>query len=319
MDQLRALRVFVRVIAEGSFAGAARALDLAPAVVTRSVAELEQHLGARLLNRTSRRLALTEIGQAYLERARRILGELDDADALAGASTRQPRGSLRVLCPPAFAVHQLAGQLPRFRSLYPALELEISAPGPVDAADENFDVSIVSVGQQPLQGDFIARRLARSTFVVCAAPGYLDRRGRPMHPDELLQHDGVLPAVSAVRRELTLYRDDGTAPDDGSASVVTIPTPPAALSTSHIDMLLAAAVAGLGIAGLPSFVADAALRDGRLERVLPHWRGLALTLYAAIPTRQHVPARTRALVDFLVQCFGGEDRDPWLSATASSR
>ena len=133
MDQLRALRVFVRVIAEGSFAGAARALDLAPAVVTRSVAELEQHLGARLLNRSTRRIALTEIGEAYLARARRILADLEDADALAGASTRQPRGSLRVLCPPAFAVHQLARHLPAFRARYPQLGLELSTPGPVPA------------------------------------------------------------------------------------------------------------------------------------------------------------------------------------------
>jgi DNA-binding transcriptional LysR family regulator len=243
MDQLRSLRVFVQVIKEGSFAGAARTLDLAPAVVTRAVAELEQHLGARLLNRTTRRLALTEIGQAYLERARRILAELDDADALAGASTKQPRGSLRIVCPPAFAVHQLARHLPRFRAKYPQVGLEVATPGPVDMADENFDVSIVSVGQQALQGDFIARRLARSTFVVCASPAYLERRGRPAHPDELLQHDGVLPAVSAVRRELTLYRSgaaDGKGRGSQSAAAVTIPTPPPALSTSHIDMILAA-------------------------------------------------------------------------------
>jgi len=313
MDQLRSLRVFARVIAEGSFAGAARALDLAPAVVTRVVAELEQHLGARLLNRTTRRVALTEIGEAYLERARRILAELDDADALAGASTTQPRGSLRVLSPPAFAVHQLARHLPRFRAQYPQVGLEVAAPGPVDMADESFDVSIVSVGQQPLQGDFIARRLARSAFVVCAAPAYLDRRGRPAHPDELLQHDGLLPAVSAVRRELTLYGGDADA-NDGSATTVTIPTPSPALSTRHIDIILAAAIAGLGVAGLPSFVASDALRDGRLERVLPQWRGVSLTLYAAMPTRKHVPARTRAFVDFLVKTFGGKDSDPWLPA-----
>jgi DNA-binding transcriptional LysR family regulator len=221
MDQLRSLRVFARVIAEGSFAGAARALDLAPAVVTRAVAELEEHLGARLLNRTTRRLALTEIGEAYLERARRILRELDDADALAGASTKQLRGSLRVLSPPAFAVHQLARHLPRFRAKYPQVGLEVTAPGPVDMADENFDVSIVSVGQQPLQGDFIARRLARSAF--------------------------------------------------------------------------------------------------RLERVLPQWRGVSLTVYAATPTRKHVPARTKAFVDFLVQTFGGSDSDPWLPNEVARR
>jgi DNA-binding transcriptional LysR family regulator len=211
-------------------------------------------------------------------------------------------------------VHQLAKHLPDFRAAYPQLGLELATPGPVDVADESFDVSIVSIGQQALQGDFIARRLACSAFVICAAPNYLERRGRPAHPDELLLHDGVLPAVAAVRRELTLYRDaDATANATGKPpTVVTIPTPPPALSTPHIDMILAAAVAGLGIAGLPSFVVEDALRDGRLERVLPQWRGMTLTLYAAMPTRKHVPARTRAFVDFLVQTFGGSDSDPWL-------
>ena len=332
MDQLRAMRVFARVISEGSFAGAARALDMAPAVVTRVLAELESHLGARLLNRTTRRIALTEIGQEYLGRIRHILTELDDADASAGAATSQPRGPLRVLCPPAFAVHQLARHLPAFRARFPAVELELATPGPVQAADEAFDVSIVSVGAQPLQGEFIARPLACSTFLICAAPAYLQRRGRPATPDDLLQHDALLPAVAALRRELTLYpvtspgvslqrvsstgargiagkRDAAAAQD-----CVSIPLPAPALSTPHLELIHAAALAGLGLAGLPSFIAADALRDGRLEHVLPQWRGTLLTLYAAMPTRQHVPARTRAFVDFLVETFGGKLHDPWWPA-----
>lgn len=308
MDQLRAMRVFLRVVADGSFAGAARALDLAPAVVTRAVADLEAHLGTRLLQRTTRRIALTDAGAAYRERVQRIVAELDDADAAAGESTRDPGGTLRVLCPPAFAAHQLAAQLPRFRERCPRVSIELTASGPVEAADESFDVSIVSVGAQPMSGDFVARPLARSAFVVCASPAYLERRGRPAAPDELLQHEGLLPAVAALRRELTLFREGvgkGSPP-------VSVPVPVAALATAHLDTLLAAALAGLGIAGLPSFVASAALRDGRLERVLPGWRGVSLALHVAMPTRRHVPARTRAFVDFLVQAFGGEDRDPWL-------
>jgi DNA-binding transcriptional LysR family regulator len=330
MDQLRAMRVFARVIGEGSFAGAARALDLAPAVVTRVLAELEAHLGARLLNRTTRRIALTEIGQEYLGRARRILAEIDDADALAGAATTQPRGPLRVLCPPAFAVHQLARHLPAFRARFPGVELEIATPGPVQAADEDFDVSVVSAGAQPLQGEFIARPLACSAFLICAAPAYLQRRGRPQSPDDLLQHDALLPAVAALRRELTLYPvTPPVAPSKPASSTgarevpgnraamaaasgsVSIPLPAPALSTPHLELLHAAALAGLGLAGLPSFIAADALRDGRLEHVLPQWRGAMLTLYAAMPTRQHVPARTRAFVDFLVQTFGGKLHDPW--------
>lgn len=313
MDQLRSLRVFVRVVAEGSFAAAARALELAPAVVTRSVAELEQHLGVRLLNRTTRRIALTDIGSTYLANAQRVLDELDAADALAGSSTRHPRGLLRVLCPPAFAAHQLARHLPAFRAAYPQLGLEVCTPRSVETADDAFDVSIVSVGLRGLQGDFVARPLARSAFLICASPEYVARRGRPLQPDDLLQHDAILPAVGAVRREVTLYRCSPAA-RRGAAHSVTLPLPRAALTTPHVDMMLAAAVSGLGVAGLPSFVADAALRDGRLERLLPDWRGVTLALYAAMPTRKHVPARSRVFVDFLVRTFGPADLDPWVSA-----
>jgi DNA-binding transcriptional LysR family regulator len=229
MDQVRSLRVFVQVVAAGSFAGAARVLDMAPAGVTRAVAELEAHLGARLLHRTTRSLALTEIGEAYLDRARQLLTELDEADALAGAQTQRPEGVLRVLCPPAFAAHQLALNLPAFRAQYPGIALELSTPGPVEAADENFDISILSLGAQPLQGDFVARPLAQSSFVLCAAPAYLAQRGRPAEPEDLAAHDGVLPAVAAVRRELTLYRQ---VPDDreGAVNKVSLSLPrPAAL------------------------------------------------------------------------------------------
>ena len=313
MDQLRSLRVFTQVIAEGSFAGAARVLDLAPAVVTRAIGDLEQHLGARLLNRSSRSLALTDIGKAYLQRATQILAELDDADALAGTATSTPQGVLRVLCPPAFAAHQLAKHLPRFVQQYPQIHLEISAPSPVSVADENFDVSILSIGHQPMQGDFIARPLACSSFIICAAPQYLARRGCPLQPQDLIGHEGLLPAVSAVRRELTLYRQTPPPGTDAAADTVTLPLPSPALSTTQIDLILAAALAGMGLAGLPTFVAEQALADGRLQRVLPEWRGVTLSLYAAMPTRKNVPARTQVFVDFLIHTFGGKREDPWLA------
>ena len=172
MDQLRAMRVFARVIDEGSFAKAARALDLAPAVVTRLVAELEEHLGARLINRTTRRLALTDTGEAYLERVRQIMTEVEEAEALASVATSEPRGHLRVLSPPAFAVHQIAKHLPKFHAQYPLVTLELSAPGPVDSVDENFDVTIITVRRPLADGDFVARRLARSEVIACASPEY---------------------------------------------------------------------------------------------------------------------------------------------------
>jgi DNA-binding transcriptional LysR family regulator len=290
----------------GSLAGAARSLDLAPAVVTRTLAELEAHLGARLLQRTTRRVALTETGSTYLGTTRRVLAALDEADAVAGAATEQPRGTLRVVAPASFATHQLAPLLPRFRAVYPQLALDLTTPGPVDTADEAYDVTIVQVAERPLQGEFVARRLARSHFVLCAAPAYLRRRGTPEEPDDLLKHEGLLPAVAAARRELTLQHGR-----DGSR-ILTLPTPPPALSSVQLEPLYAAALAGAGIAGLPSFMVAPALRDGTLLRVLPDWLGTTLSLYVAVPTRKHLPARSRVLVDFLIETFGGEDRDPWL-------
>jgi DNA-binding transcriptional LysR family regulator len=311
MDQLKALRVFVRVIDDGSFAGAARSLDLAPAVVTRLVAELEEHLGARLINRTTRRLALTEVGEAYLERARRILAEVEEAEALASASTNEPRGHLRVLVPPAIAVHQLAKHLARFHQQHPHITLELHSPGPVDTLDEAFDITILS-SRHPLEGDYVARRLARTEVIMCAAPEYLESHGRPQHPRDLKQHDAMLPPMSELQRGIVFLRgghDDDTVQD----SFTGVPNRPV-LSTASIDTNYSATLHGLGIAGLPSFVIADALLEGALERVLPEWRLFSFTIWAAMPTRKFVPARTRAFLDFLLSVFGGEDRDPWLAA-----
>jgi DNA-binding transcriptional LysR family regulator len=306
MDRLHSMRVFARVIDEGSFAAAARSLNMSPAVVTRLVADLEDHLGARLINRTTRRLALTDTGELYLERVRQILTEVDEAEAMASAATSQPHGHLRVLAPPAFAVHQLAWQLPRFRTLYPKLTIELSAPGPVVTVDENYDLSILLVEEPLLGAGFVARRLACSAWILCASPEYLKAHGGPRHPDDLQHHHVIAPSVV---REVTFHRkNDGAGP----AESVTLVPRRSALSTSHIDTLHAVALAGLGIVGLPSFVASRSLQQRALVRVMDEWETVIATIYAAMPTRKHVPARTRALLDFMVQTFGGTDDDPWL-------
>jgi DNA-binding transcriptional LysR family regulator len=308
MDRLHAMRVFARAVDEGSFAAAARALDISPAVVTRLVADLEKHLGARLLNRTTRRLALTDIGQSYLARARQILAAVEDAESIASASTTEARGRLRVLCSPAFAVHQLAKRLAAFRALHPRVSVELTVPGPVETVDDSFDVTILTEGRQPLDGNFIARQLARSEVIACASPGYLDRRGRPLHPRELTGHETLVPSFL---RDVTFHHTARSPPGRVGESHTVAPDIPA-LRTAHTDTLYTAALAGMGITGLPSFVAEGALLEHALERVLPGWHLFATTIYAGLPTREYIPARTRVFVDFLVQVFGGEDRDPWL-------
>ena len=310
MDRLHSMRVFSRVIDEGGFAAAARALNLSPAVVTRLVADLEDHLGARLMNRTTRRLALTDAGELYLERVRLILAEVEEAEAQASAATSEPRGQLRVLAPPSFAVHQIAKYLPAFRAQYPLVALELSASAPVETVDENFDLSIISVGDKPLDGDFVARRLARSEVIMCAAPEYLAQHGYPDKPQDLGLHEVMIPRFV---REAVFYKG---APGDAARveAVVSLDHSRAGLTTNYADMIYAAALAGMGIASLPSYVVEDALLEHALERVLPQWHIRSQNIYVAMPTRKYVPARTRAFIDFLVTVFGGEDRDPWLLA-----
>ena len=316
------MRVFSKVVDEGSFVGAARELNLSPAVITRTIVGLEAHLGARLLNRTTRRLALTETVELYLSRVRQILVDIEEAEALAGAATSDPHGLLRVISPPAFASHQLAKHLPRFRATYPRVRVELSVPGPVETVDDNFDLSLIQIIRPLAGGDFVARLLAHAEIILCASPTYLDRKGRPASPHTFGDHEALVPPFV---REVTLARTlPETAPPTAPVTAaetggsVTMRLTQAALATSHLDTAYAAALAGMGIAGLPSFMVEDDLRSGRLERVLSGWHTFTAYLYVAMPTRKYVPARTRAFVDFLVQTFGGAPIDPWLQSTSEA-
>lgn len=306
MDELRAMRVLVAVADRGNMAAAARELDLSPAVVTRLVAELEADLGARLMQRTTRRLSITEAGERYLERARRILAEVEEARALVDDVSAAPRGHLRILAPPAFAIHQLARHLPAFTRVHPEVTIELHTPGPVAAPDEAFDITLMAT-REPPNGEFVARLLACSDIVLCASPGYLRRRGNLGHPDDLSEHDTMLPRRMDAARDVVFSRVDKR-----GTPFTASPKRQPLLRSEHLDVMYAAALNGLGIAGLPSFVAQDALRAGRLTRVLPQWRLFALQVWAAVPSRHYMPARTRAMLDHLLQAFGGEHVDPWL-------
>ena len=322
MDQLRAMRVYSKVVDEGSFTKAAGKLDLAPAVVTRLIAELEQHLGVRLLNRTTRSLALTQAGERYLERVQRILIDVEDAETIANLETAEPRGVVRVLASPAITVHQLTRHLPALRAQYPKLTIELTIQNSVETVDDGHDISILTL-KRPLEtGNFIARLLANSEMIACATPGYLNAHGRPTRLDQLGEHEWLLPYSPDGNHQTTFeYCPAGDCLDGAKSpkarktpQTVTLDQPPMALSTLHLDTLYHAALAGMGIAAVPSFVAAEGLRNGRLERVMPDWRVLTLSIYAAMPTRLHVPARTRVFIDFLTHAFGGVARDPWLAA-----
>ena len=311
MDELKAMRSFAQVVDSGSFVSASRTLDVAPSVVTRAVAELEQHLGARLMTRTTRRTVLTNIGERYLERVRLILREVDEATALARHAQAEPHGLLRVLAPPTFAAHQLARRLPRFHDAHPQVAVELTATGPVESLDPGHDITIV-VRQPALDGDFVARPLAGAQVIACATPEYLDRHGRPRQPSELAAHRLL---TAPLQRGMNFRRVDDASRDPSTA--VTVAPARSQLHSMNEDLQQASALAGIGIAGLASFAVDKALRDRSLERVLPDWHLGKLSIWACMPTRQHVPASTRAFMDFLVDEFGAARVDPWVTERES--
>lgn len=312
MDRLRSMRAFVLVADEQSFVAAARTLQVAPAAVSRLVADLEAHLGVRLLQRSTRRVALTSVGEQYLTRTRSILADIDETEALTSTLSAKPVGRLRVRVPPAFSSHQIAKHLPRFHAQYPEIAVDMSSAPMLDAVDEAYDVSILISRMELQQGDFIARRLAITHMILCASPAYLLRHGTPEVPGDLAQHQSLIvnssgqPPVWILRRPCVVGDDE-----------LVEQHPPSILSSEHADTLFGAALAGLGIAALPSYIVDDALTRGELTRVLSDWSLSTLTVYAAIPTRKHLPARTRAFMEFLVSTFGS-DGDPWLRADRQS-
>lgn len=292
MDRLNSLRVFQRVVDEGGFAAAARALDMSPAVVTRLVADLEDHLGTRLLHRTTRRMALTEAGEAYLARVRQILLDVDDADALVSARTTELAGVLRVLAPPVLATHILAPLVASFHAAYPRIVLDIEVATHRDPPIEDFDVTLLGTDAD-FDGHVIARKINETEAILVAAPAYLQRRAAPQAPDELPQHDCLLIKPETLgRRYWNLQHPDR--PDQPLQ-----PQMQPVLQANHLDTVMRAALDGAGITALPVELAAPHLASGALVRVLSPWITGRFTLWAALPSRKFMPRRTQVFLDHL--------------------
>lgn len=297
MDRLLSMRVFQRVIDEGGFAAAARVLDMSPAGVTRLVTDLEQHLGTRLMQRTTRKLALTEAGEAYLMRVRSILAEVDDAEATAANSASELQGMLRVLAPPLFANNFLANQINRWISRYPKVPIDLHVDPFPQSRVEEFDVTFLVVNEG-FDANIVARPVAHTEWIVCASPAYLQRHGTPLQPQDLPPHQYLRfpwPAASGhTARGLRLSRLDGSQAD------VEIPMQVVLQSTSY-EALFTAALNGAGILVMPKFPVDNYLKSGALVQLLPDWIFGRFTVYVALPTRKLIPARTRAFLDFATE------------------
>jgi DNA-binding transcriptional LysR family regulator len=299
MDKLRAFEVFATVVAKQGFARAADALDTSPANVTRYIADLEAHLGTRLLNRHSRKLSLTESGQALYERARSIVEEVAEAEAVASSSALQPRGRLRINAPVSFGILHLAPLWPQFSKKYPQVELDVTLiDRVVDIVDEGYDMALRISGAGTTA--HAARKLATSHNIVCASPAYLRKHGRPRTPADLAQHACIGYSYSSTGDDWHFTDAQGKPQVVRTACV---------MHTNNGDTARSAALAGAGVIRQPSFLIGADLRAGRLVPLLPDYRVPDIDVLAMYPSRRHLSAKVRVMVDFLADAFKGTP--PW--------
>lgn len=286
------MRIFAQVVDQGSFTRAAASLGLSKATISKQVARLEERLGARLLNRTTRRLHLTDAGQAYYQACSRILHEIEAAEGAVAQLQSKPRGRLRVSGPVSFGQRFLGAAIAELMTTYPELEVELVLSDRfVDIVEEGFDVAvrIASLTDSSL----IARRLGPMRGYVCASPDYLRAHGHPQRPADLAGHNCLL------------YSHESTGPrwsfkgESGQTTVQVEGT----LRVNNGDVLRQAALHGVGLAFLPGFIVEEDIRRGRLVSVLEEWTEWDAGIYAVYPHRRHLAAKVRVFVDFMVGRF----------------
>lgn len=285
------LAMFAKVAEERSFAGAARALDVSVATVSRAVARLEDRLGARLLNRTSRQLALTEFGASLAERAGQVYGLAVEAEGAMREQAAQPRGLVRLAAPMAFGLRWVAPLLPDFFRQYPAVQLDLHlSDATVDLIGDGFDAAL-RIAVLP-DSSLVARRLTPVARFIVAAPAYLERHGTPAHPAELAAH-ACLGYAYRARNETWHFAN--AAGDEVSVK------PQGPLRVTNSEAMLPTVLAGLAICELPEFMAAEYVRDGRLVRLLTDWTIALGGLYFVTPSTRSRPAKVEVLGRFLAE------------------
>jgi DNA-binding transcriptional LysR family regulator len=291
LDDVAALVIFARVIQQRSFTRAARALGTSTSAVSKRIARLEARLGASLLTRTTRHVVPTEAGLALYERCLRILREVEDAELLVADLQAAPRGLLRVTAPVYFGELHIAPLIATLALRHPGLRIELSLSDRfVDVSAEGFDLA-VRIG--PLSGATLnVRKLVRDPIIACAAPAYLQRRGTPERPQDLLEHD-------CLRYTLTTHKGRWRFHDEKGETVYVPVMGP--LDSDHSGALREAARAGLGIVYLPQFYLAEALQRGELVRVLTRFAPSPIDIQAVYPSQQRLPAKTRACLDVLTE------------------
>jgi DNA-binding transcriptional LysR family regulator len=294
IDQLAALRALRGVVELGSFTAAAESLGVTHTAVSRQIKQLEAMLGAQLLNRNTRRFALTAAGKQYYEASRQILDALDEADRAVGQHQARPSGSLRINAPMAFGTLELAAWLPRFIAQYPGLQVDLVCNDRiVDLIEDGFDVAL-RLTRELADSTLIARRLASSGLLLAASPVYLQQHGTPSTPDALRQHN-CLAYTQAARPHDWTFADVG-----GIVHTVTVQ---GNLQANTSIALRAAALAGLGIVNAASFILHDDVQRGALVKLLPAYTQQPRELYALYPQNRHLSPKVRAFVDFAAEHY----------------
>ncbi|MBM7456646.1 DNA-binding transcriptional LysR family regulator [Oceanisphaera litoralis] len=291
MDRIDAMRAFVTVVTEGSFTRAADRLALSPQLVSKQVARLEQHLGVRLLNRTTRRIHLTEAGLRYQVRAQQLLNDLDDMESQLGDLHTQAQGLLRISAPVSFAIRHLAPLISDFQHAHPAVGIDLQLNDrKVDIVEEGFDIAL-RIGHLK-SSSLIAKKIAPVRLVMCASPGYLARHGTPRRPEDLGHHRYLHYSYmeQGGGKALNRWLHQGEQHNY--------------LTSNNGDVLVAAAIAGAGIVLQPTFISGQAIREGKLRIVLPEHEPEPMALYAVFAHRQLMASKVRYFVDYMEGYFG---------------
>ncbi|MBB6093261.1 DNA-binding transcriptional LysR family regulator [Povalibacter uvarum] len=301
MDKFTCMQALVRVVESGSFAEAARRMGVSAPMVTKYISHLEQSLGSRLLNRSTHSLSLTDSGHAYYQRCVQLLEDLDEAEAIAGAQSSTPRGSLRMSVSTDFGVNHLGPVLLEYSREYPDVRIDVSVSNHlVDLIEEGFDLAVRITNQ--LRTNLVARKLATSNLVVCAAPAYLEAHGTPQIPENLVHHNCLAFSDPTLAGEWRLSKE-------GRVSVVKAA---GSLRASSNELLKLAALQGQGVVLQPTFNVSDELRTGRLVPLLTDYDAGALGIFIVYPHRKHQTAKVRSFIDTLVGRWGeNSDEDPF--------
>jgi DNA-binding transcriptional LysR family regulator len=297
MDRFQAITAYARVVEAGSFARAAERLGISVSAVSRQVADLEAHLDVRLLNRTTRRLSLTESGQAFYERSVQLLSDLEEAEVAVTAASVVPRGTLRLTCSATLGARHLAPAVAAFAVRHPQIRFDVELSERIaDLVEEGFDLA-VRVGATGSQ-NLVGRRIGATRLVCCAAPSYLARHGEPRRPEDLATHS-CLTYEHAPNRNVWQFRDR-----QGQERSVRIAGPVHANNGRFLEAL---AAEGVGIARETDFIVGPDVRAGRLRPILRAFEPPPLPIYVVYPSRRHLSAKVRAFAEFLVERFATED------------